>query len=84
MSTMSHNSIAIQDAPNDENDDDYYFDDYYYDARTEDNDNHGDYVFFQSGDFGDIWKKCNQCDFTSICDMEIMINQDYHLHDGSL
>ena len=43
---MSHNSIAIQDAPNDENDDDYYFDDYYYDARTEDNDNRGDYVFF--------------------------------------
>ena len=54
MSTMSHNSIAIQDAPNDENDDDYYFDDYYYDARTEDNDNRGDYVFFQSGDFGEI------------------------------
>ena len=77
VTTMSHVSVAIQDAPTDDNDDDYYFDDYYYDS-------HGDYVFFQSGDFGDIWKKCNQCDFTSICDMEIMINQDYHLHDGSL
>ena len=54
VTTMSHNSIAIQDAPNDENDDDYYFDDYYYDARTEDNGTHGDYVFFQSGDFGEI------------------------------
>ena len=54
VTTMSHNSIAIQDAPTDENDNDYYFDDYYYDARTEDNDNRGDYVFFQSGDFGEI------------------------------
>ena len=29
VTTMSHNSIAIQDSPNDDNDNNYYFDDYY-------------------------------------------------------
>ena len=40
VTTMSHNSIAIQDAPTEDyNHGDFYFEDYnyYYDASTEDN-----------------------------------------------